>query len=54
MAVNNSLTKFRNVWNMLEVIVVCMLLIVVSNKLQYSTHQSRAVVAKIYKYFYME
>ena len=54
MAVNDVLTKFRNLWNMLEVMVVCMLLIVVSNKLRYSTHQSRAVVAKIYKYFYIE
>lgn len=32
-AVNNVLIKFRNWWNMLEVIVVCMLLIIVSNKL---------------------
>lgn len=41
MVENNVLTKFRNLWNMLEVILVFMLLIIVSNKLWYSTNQSR-------------
>lgn len=41
MVENKVLTKFRNLCNMFEVIVVCMLLIIVSNKLWYSTNQSR-------------